>query len=517
VPQNPCHASCGWCTWFLFSFLILLVAGVLGILGYGEGSVCGMTSNMDEFVNNTYFRLKSGNSTSDQNIDTVVNQCLLSTGSGDFMDGLVVDPATGETAGDVLNSTRAMIDSYNQVFANTTTQKQFVNDPNFEQLIWSMKNYGNMYMMRANEITTLLGSTSTPTVAIRDGFGGVASCLSKTNLTLNGTVGQWIVDSRNAAKDSSTVLGNSITLPGASDYYTSLTSASINIGASSSVCPTGFASVVAGGSSAPFSTLMTYKMGVVNKADYKCDTMAISINGGSGNVEKTITPGLCTYSALGTYINNLADYLTTAAIQMDTVVAQAATALDQAVKVPLGETVIPALDALSNGLDCQFMNSRLNGLNEALCWSHAPGVIGLDYSLIGLGVLGWIAIVMLFCIWRHLRDNRDAWLDATTGAAQIVNDGSPRARATGPGGHVEMVGSAGHSRHAESNRSGPNGPSFGPSVGSSQPGSSMMKRRGSRNDAARSERRSPSPKGNSPSAVQARPGPKGSVVVVDSE
>jgi len=524
--QNPCHASCGWCTWFLYAFIFLLVAGALGILGYAEGSACMMTSDMDQFVSNTYFRLKANDSisalSSNDTIDTIVNECLLSTGSGDLLGGIVVNTGTGKTAGDVMDSTRELVDEFNAVYGNSSTaSKTFTTDPQFINLIYAMKTYGNMFMMRADEIRTLLGSTSSPASLIPIGFGGVADCASMENLAINGTVATMVIESMKAA--ANTTVSNTatnVTLAGAEEYYAGLTTASINIGASSSSCPGGYSTVVAGGANAPWTTLMTYKMGVVNKIDYQCDTVQFDDSGDS--VVQSVTAATCTYANFGTYIYSMADMLVAIAAAMDTVVANAASSIDQTVETPLSETVLPALDAISHGLDCKFMNSRLNSLNSGLCWAHAPGVIGLNFALIGLGVLGLIAIAILFAIWRHLKDNKDAWLDATApGAISISHDNggpSPRRGSNSnrpapiiSGSQVEMSAA---------------GQGFGPSVGASSTGigGSMRKKGPSRSGPSgpkpgtSSRRRSASPKmGSSPSsisAVQAQSGPNGNVVVV---
>jgi len=75
----------------------------------------------------------------------------------------------------------------------------------------------------------------------------------------------------------------------------------------------------------------------------------------------------------------------------------------------LNELVVPPLQDLTYGLDCQFISNRLNSFYNALCWAHTPGVIGLCFALFGFGLIAWFGIAAQFTVWRHLRGNKDAW------------------------------------------------------------------------------------------------------------
>ena len=421
-PMEPWCSWCGWSMWFLYGFLILLVAGALGILGYAEGASCEMMNNMDDFVNKTYWRLQNSSDTlQSDSIESVVNECAISTGSGLLLQG--VNVTTDVTASDVLIASVAIIEQFDVVYANTSVSKNFVDDPVFSRLIFAMKNYGNMYMMMADEIASRTSSSDNQTVS-QAGFGGVAACNGMTDLLVNGTIGEWIIDSINTAGGNETIPvsgeSTSVTLPGASDFYTALSSASISIGTTSSTCPSGLSAAVPT-QSPPWGQLMSDKMDVVTKTNYQCGSFSFSWDSTTGTPSYSTSAATCSYAAFGTYINNLATTLVAKATAMDTAAAAAAAVLDTDVREPLNTQVVPYLEELAYGLDCQFINARLLAFYDSLCWAHTPGVIGLCFALFGFGLISWFGIAAQFVVWRHLRGNKDAWKDATKGrrASQV--------------------------------------------------------------------------------------------------
>ena len=390
--------------WFLYGFLLLLTAGGLGLLGYIEGSSCLTMNNMDEFVNNTYWRLQNVSDTlQSSSVETVITQCAMSTGSGMLLEGIVV--ADDVTASDVLVASSAIIQAMDVVYTDTGVSRKFVDDVTFSRLIYSMKKYGNMYMMMADEIESRITSTSSVTEA---GFGGVAACSSVPNLAINGTIGEWIIESINAAGGNEESNVATVTLPGASDYYTALQNAGITVGIPGPTCPNDFAQA-SSTQNPPYGQLMRDKMSVVTKTDYMCSSFSFSWNALTGTGSPSFTPAFCNYSGFGTYILNLASTLEAKAAAMDAAAADTAQVIDTNVRGPLNELVVPPLQDLTYGLDCQFISNRLNSFYNALCWAHTPGVIGLCFALFGFGLIAWFGIAAQFTVWRHLRGNKDAW------------------------------------------------------------------------------------------------------------
>lgn len=409
-PMEPCCSWCSWSLWFLYGFLILLIGGSLGLLGYIEGASCETMSNMDEFVNKTYWRLQEESDTlQSSSIQTVIDQCAISTGSGLLLEGIVVED--GVTASDVLLAAAAIIQAMDVAFTETTVSNKFVDDVTFSRLIYSMKHYGNMYMMMADEIEDRITSTSPVTEA---GFGGVATCNAVPNFAINGTIGEWIIESMNAAGGNVAANSTSVSLPGASDYYTALTDAGISVGIPGPSCPSDF-SQASSTQNPPYGQLMLDKMEVITKSDYLCSSFSFTWDPTTNTGTPSVTPGICNYAQFGTYILDLADTLEAKAAAMDAAAVDAADVIDSNIRTPLNELVVPPLEELTYGLDCQFISSRLNAFYNSLCWAHTPGVIGLCFALFGFGLIAWLGIAAQFTVWRHLRANKDAWKDAVKG------------------------------------------------------------------------------------------------------
>jgi hypothetical protein len=165
---------------------------------------------------------------------------------------------------------------------------------------------------------------------------------------------------------------------------------------------------------------MLDKMGVVEKTNYACSLFAYTWDAIANTGSFSTTSAQCTYSEFGTYMLSLATTLEAKAAAMDAAAANAAGGIDAYVRQPLNEQVLPYLLELTYGLDCQFINDRLVGFYNSLCWAHTPGVIGLCFALFGFGLIAWFGITAQFVVWRHLRGNKDAWKDAVRGPKATV-------------------------------------------------------------------------------------------------
>jgi hypothetical protein len=149
---------------------------------------------------------------------------------------------------------------------------------------------------------------------------------------------------------------------------------------------------------------MLDKMEVITKPDYSCSSFSFTWDPTTNTGSSSVTPGICNYAQFGTYILDLADTLEAKAAAMDAAAVDAADVIDTNIRTPLNELVVPPLEELTYGLDCQFISSRLNAF-----------YIGLCFALFGFGLIAWLGIAAQFTVWRHLRANKDAWKDAVKG------------------------------------------------------------------------------------------------------
>jgi hypothetical protein len=415
-PPNPLLASCGWCWTFFYAMFILLVAGGFGVVGYFEGSVCQMTADSDTFIDNVYFRIESdaqdNNSTmSSADIQLAIDTCFKSTGSGDLLDAIVIDDTTNSTAQDILSFATVLNNNLDIVYAPSSSPKKMVDEPVFQHMIWALRNFNSLFFLPASTITTLKSlAGADPAQSLLDsGFGGVPDCSGRSSVPVNGTIGAWIVASLEAAGASNIPTdfsaGSATNLPGSSTYYSDAQTAGQNTGSSGTTCPSYNPSSV---NNAPWDTLMIDKMGVLNKSSFRCDTITITRSSDDFAIDSTSEVS-CTFAQFTTYITSLADELVAQAVALDVAAADTAAQIDENIRGPLQDTIIPPMTSISTGLDCKFIYGRWQYVYRSLCWSQAPGFVGMAYTLISLAVLAWIAIGVQFAIWQHLRANRTAW------------------------------------------------------------------------------------------------------------
>jgi hypothetical protein len=185
-------------------------------------------------------------------------------------------------------------------------------------------------------------------------------------------------------------------LPGANEFFNSLSSAGIDIGASSStgVCPNDFENLNPPNLTMahPFEVLMNWKVQVLSHT-FRCD---------SNN---------CSWPQWIQYVNDMHDQLVAAALAVDAVQANTFNRINDNLRQLVQGSVLPPIDTLTQGLDCKFMHTSFNNVYSDLCYRQTPGLIIAVITWLVFGALCWICILVEFIIWRHLRDNLSIWLD----------------------------------------------------------------------------------------------------------
>ena len=409
IPQNPFHASTGWCVSIWYAIIVFIVAGVLGLGGYMESATCETLTDFDTFVDQAWSLYGSETSTSADTVDefkTTIDTCFKSTGSGDILGSIVVDETSGETAKEAISQVSAMALQFDAIYdIPPGVSVKFTDEPIFVRMMAAMSEYRGLYMLSADTVNSLLSSNSySDFESQKVGLGGSADCTGYPNLSIAGSIGSWIQETMTAAGYEIDSGAAHVDVGGAAAYNAALDAAGINTG-SSGTCP------YTGMDSSAFGSLMSEKMGVLSSNTYRCDTIVVTRTS-DDHASVVGTPHVCTYAQWLVYWDNLATTLMAKATAID--VAQTATAakIDAEIRQPVQHDIVGSVNILNTGLDCRFLNARWNNLYAAMCWEQTPGLVGLAYTIIALGVLGWIAMSLQFVIWRHLRDNRSLWKDA---------------------------------------------------------------------------------------------------------
>ena len=423
-PQNPCHASCGWCLSFILGFILFLIAGILGALAYMEASTCDMVSDMDSFITLGVSRL--GVEEGGQ-METILRTCLTPSGSGDILGS--VDVGDGKTARDMLDISGTINAQFDMISAGLDSEggglPKFSEDPAILALLDAVRDFGALYVIPADvvgEITSdsaytpsmnILLSETPETIAelTRLALAGVPSCADKVGIPLTGDAGKLLRDALTAAGFPISPSDETVDLPGISSYFAGLQSAGISIGETGSVCPSDFDDLGTSSTSHPFESYMSFKTDVLAHT-FRCDTITVAEDPDTADAVVLVNPVSCSWSEWITYVGGLHANLIAKAQTIDAVQETVIDGIQTELRAIVQEDVLPVINRLADGLNCKFLQVRWNGIYESLCWKQTPGLAGTVICWLVFGWLCAIAILIEFVIWRHLKDNISIWRDA---------------------------------------------------------------------------------------------------------
>ena len=416
-PRNPCCASCSWCVTFLHAFLLFLIAGLLGVLSYALASGCELVADPHTMVHGTFSRFL-GNSSSA--MVTLVDTCT--AGSGDLLGTINVN--SNETLRSMLNVT----DDIDVQFARLddltaqSSSAMFSENKDLVDLFTAMDTFGSLFTMTRASLETL--STLTPSQNLIFAVGspevvenllaqavtGIPDCGGRNNVDLgpsDSSVGNKIREALNLPPETS-----SVSFEGLSDFAASITAAGIDIGSSGTACPSDYITLNPPDVSlaAPFDSLVTWRVEVMTNV-FRCDDIQVMADPVTGTASPVINARSCTWDQWVSYVDSLRQALLTKAQVVDFVQQITISAIKDDLRDLVQTSVTPRINVLLNGFDCTFVGERYRGLYRSLCWLETPGLIGSVITWLVFGGLCWIAILIEFVIWRHLKDNLSVWRD----------------------------------------------------------------------------------------------------------
>ena len=410
-PPNPCLASCGWCSAIAYAFLIFFIGGVLLVIGYFEASFCEMASDTDSFIDSINFRITGntagGNST--VGFTQVLDSCFKTTGDGDLLSGIYVG---NETARSSLDQVYGLSNEFSQVFASPLAlNESLATNPVLLELVNSMTAFGAIYMINPSDILSLLQDPAfiaLPPSVKQTGLGGNAICTQNLNLDLTSTiVGESILASVQAA--TCPVANNqSYNILSDVDYNAQSTAALGGISIVTGSCPY---TVVT--QTQPYANMYEWKNAVQAKNDFPCNTISSSTDPSTNITSYTQVPANCSSQAdFNTYISTyLGPALLNAANAVDNATNATYTELQNTIYPLFENQILPPLNLVLNGTDCQFLGNSWRSIYGAFCYLETIGTVEIGSTFAAFGAIAWIAIVAMFIIWRHLRDNRSLWKD----------------------------------------------------------------------------------------------------------
>ena len=374
-PRRP--FCCGWCIHFLYAFVLFAIAGIVGLVSFGMSSLCVVLSDLPALFSDKI---------DDLQIRNILIDCLTLEGKGDILNAISASGNASSIA-DSLNISALIDEKFDSLSSATGS---FASIP----MLQNLSDYGTLYLVSPSRIldpslkasqalVELIGRPAIDSL-IQQGLEGVPDCDGKSG------------------RD------------GANGFYYTLSTFGIDIGVSSSsnmTCPESFASLNPPNLTLahPFEVLMDWKIQVLTH-NFRCDSVALVVDS-DGSVSSSVTPANCSWSQWLQYIHDMQDQLVAAAQAVDDSTANVLSSIENDLQDIVQRMVLPQIDTLAHGLDCKFMYASFNNIYADLCYLETPGIIYSVITWLVFGGLCWIAILIEFIIWRHLRDNLSIWLD----------------------------------------------------------------------------------------------------------
>jgi hypothetical protein len=415
-PSNPRCVSTGWSLSLLYTFLILVIGGVLLIMGYVQASVCDSASDTDVFVDKVLDRFAPEVADSDSS-RIAVNACLKSSGDGEFLAAIQVGSQTAEY---YLNEVLTIESLVDKAFNEIPAIPEITETNEFKVLIDSMDAYRALYMIPAARIEALrtdvtFNAHTMTTDQTEKGYGSSAACASANYDLTKTALGQSIQASLIAAGYTLPISLINVAVTGVDAFIAAVQSeAQVVI---TGTCPN-FS--VTKDAYNPFTSLLFWQSQVSSKTNFKCDTITETTDPDTGVITFSRVGGTCaSLAALDTYIVNLKNELTNAATLVDSTAPTTKTTIEDSILTILNEQVIPPVQAVLDGADCGPINNGWNALYNTFCYDYSYGIVGLGITFSVFGGLALVAVLIMFGIWRNLKDNLSLWKD-------LVNERSQR-------------------------------------------------------------------------------------------
>lgn len=410
-PRNPCCVSTGWCLSLMYAFLIFLVAGIFIIVGYVQASVCDEIADFDLFIDKALDKFGSGSMSSGTST-VLVDACLKSNGTGDFLSGV---NAAAFNASYYLNQVEDLKDLISTTFNSVPAVPSLANSAEFRQMIDSMDEYGGLYMMSPRRIVELQADSAfmnamTLTDAQKHlGFGSSATCNAKTYNLTRTALGAMVQGTLTAAGYTLPNDLTAVSVAGVNDYI-----AQLNADAITGVTYTGTCDTlsVTKNSFDPYSSLLYWKAQPSSKTDFKCDTITETEDPDTHVVTFNRVTGTCnSLTAFTTYVGYLKGRLEQAAATIDTQADSTKTVMQARIISIITDQILPPVIKVLSESDCSPLRNGWNALFNSFCSDFTYGVVGLGITFSVYGGLALISVFIMFFIWRNLKDNISLWRD----------------------------------------------------------------------------------------------------------
>ena len=117
-------------------------------------------------------------------------------------------------------------------------------------------------------------------------------------------------------------------------------------------------------------------------------------------------PKKCTSkTALKRYVNiYLASGFENSAIALDRATHATYAAFKERIDDYVKTRIFAPLGVILNGTDCRFLGDAVQRVYSGFCFLQTPATIELGFTFTAFGALTWIAVIVMYIIWKRLND-----------------------------------------------------------------------------------------------------------------
>ncbi len=406
VPRKPWLVSTSWCITFLFCFVIFLLSGVASIIAYLESSACKIATHPTDLTSRLASRLVGERERDGGEIlSKLTAECVVDgkkARSFARVINLKIDEDT-EDGEDEPNQIKRLEHRVNRDLDRMETgvgekRKKFADNADIVSFLKQFGDYGDIFLRLDLDGVPLALGVPGLEAQLESALTGIASCEGKGNLSLSGPFGRFIRARFDAFRYPIDPDAPTFSLPGANDFSQLLDTAGIGIGVRSpaATCPAKFTNLnlVADPIGQGFQTLMREKMEVVNKVDFVCNQ-----RGPEGMVVRR-----CNFEQWREYLRATHSSLGELVVKIDEAQEAFQGEVVASVRRAFEDSVIPRLETLANGMDCNYIHEKYVSMARNLCEFHAPAMHSTAMGWLMFGLMCWVAIMVEFWIWRYLKD-----------------------------------------------------------------------------------------------------------------
>ena len=419
-PQGPCCASCSWCVTCGYSFVVLLIAGVVLLIGYLLATSCVVMQDIATYVD--YFAQRMSGDTSQ--LVNVVDSCFPAGADGEFTQYITVGGKTLASQLDIGSNVKQYLDDVDAQFVSNPAS--IVNDPIFEDFAYGLDKYGSVFLASEADLRSVYppdpsalptGDQDTLYEAVSR---SIPECADRSPITVSGTSPSDLLMSAFVNEPTT------ITFTGLPTVMGTYQSAGLNPSlATCSGNPLDMdLSTLTLSEQNPWGPMIDSKSGLKDKTDFSCPSYVTALDS-DGVYQFTTTDQNCNYNDYVLYVAQLHTDLIAAATAVDdevdpSGVTSVVADLKDNLRTAISTSFLDPIEEIIEGINCKFVSVVYNEFVNAMCDATVPGMIAVGVSWAALALVGWLVIMLEFYIWRRLKDNQCKWGDQVANAARGI-------------------------------------------------------------------------------------------------